>query len=418
MPNVLLDKSTDLWDRVLDVLRTRINPQTFNTWFSPIVFDSCDNATCALTVPNAFFQDYLLDKGSALLHPVIAEVFGAPRQISISIRSTGSSSSPDLGPPPFDVLPASRLHPAAPQDLWLIENVWMTHAVGILGGPPRAYKSWLALDMAVSVASGTPCLGAFPVPRPGPVLLYAAEDSASSLRSRLESITRARHVAFDDLDVRVITADRLRLDQLDDQQRFQATVALHQPQVVILDPLVRIHGADENASNAVAALLGYFRSLQRSTGAGILLIHHSRKNPSSGSGYSLRGSSDFYAWTDSLLYLERRRDQHLLLMEHRAAPASGPFRIELVTSPDDGPYLKLLQNTPSDGAPLERERDSLPLSILDLLSKSTQPVPTETIRSSLGVRKQRVLETLRTLSQDGKVVRLDRGYLLQSTHSP
>ena len=118
-----------------------------------------------------------------------------------------------------------------------------------------------------------------------------------------------------------------------------------------------------------------------------------------------------------MLYLERRRDQHLLLMEHRAAPASGPFPIELVTSPDDGPYLKLLQNTPSDGAPLERERDSLPLSILDLLSKSTQPVPTETIRSSLGVRKQRVLETLRTLSEDGKVVRLDQGYLLQSTRS-
>ena len=141
------------------------------------------------------------------------------------------------------MLPACRLNAVRLQDQWLIENLWMRDAVGILGGPPRAYKSWLALDMAVSVASGTPCLGTFPVPCPGPVLLFAAEDSPSSLRSRLESITRARHVALDELDVRVITADRLRLDQPDDQQRFQATVALHQPQVVILDPLVRIHGA-------------------------------------------------------------------------------------------------------------------------------------------------------------------------------
>ncbi|HYV32475.1 MAG TPA: AAA family ATPase, partial [Candidatus Binatia bacterium] len=322
MPSALPDKSSHLWDRVLDILRTQIHPQTFNTWFAPMTFQSCDDATCALTVPNAWFQDYLLDKGAKLLHPVIAEVFGAPRQISISIHTTESTSSPNPGPAPFDVLPACRLNAATAQDQWLIENLWMRDAVGILGGPPRAYKSWLALDMAVSVASGTPCLGTFPVPRPGPVLLYAAEDSASSLRARLESITRARHVAFDDLDVRVITADRLRLDQLDDQQRFQATVALHQPQIVILDPLVRIHGADENASNAVAALLGFFRALQRSTGAGILLIHHSRKNPSSGSGYSLRGSSDFYAWTDCFLSLERRRDQHQLLIEHRAAPAS------------------------------------------------------------------------------------------------
>ena len=56
MPNALPVKSTHLWDRVLDILRTRINPQTFNTWFPPIVFDGCDDTTCALTVPNAFFQ--------------------------------------------------------------------------------------------------------------------------------------------------------------------------------------------------------------------------------------------------------------------------------------------------------------------------------------------------------------------------
>jgi hypothetical protein len=417
MPSVQPDKSSHLWDQVLDILRTQINPQTFNTWFTPIVFDSCDDACCALTVPNAFFQDYLLDKGTELLHPLIVEVFGAPRQISISIHRTESTSSPNPGPAPFDVLPACRLNAATPQDQWLIENVWMRDAVGILGGPPRAYKSWLALDMAVSVASGTPCLGTFPVPRPGPVLLYAAEDSASSLRARLESITRARHVAFDDLDVRVITADRLRLDQLDDQQRFQATVALHKPQIVILDPLVRIHGADENASNAVAALLGYFRALQRSTGAGILLIHHSRKNPSSGSGYSLRGSSDFYAWTDCLLYLERRRDQHQLVIEHRAAPASGPFQLELIATAGNGPYLQLHPRTPSAEPAAEPERDSLSHSILDLLSKSTHPLTTETIRSRLAVRKQSLLETLRTLSENGTIIRRAQGYLLKSPDS-
>ncbi len=416
MPSALPDKSSHPWNRVLDVLQTQLHPQSFQTWFGPVVFDGCDETVCALTVPNAFFQDYFSDNCSALLQSAISEVFGGARQLRISIRSTPSPAS-DSGPTPFDVLPACRLHPTRPQDQWLIENLWMRDAVGILGGPPRAYKSWLALDMAVSVASGTPCLATFPVPRPGPVLLYAAEDSASSLRSRLESISRHRHVSFDDLDVRVITADRLRLDQPDDQQRFQATVALHQPRIVILDPLVRIHGADENASNAVAALLGYFRALQRSSGTSILLTHHSRKHPSSGSGYSLRGSSDFYAWTDCFLSLERRRDQHQLVIEHRAAPASGPFRIELVVSADDGPYLLLHPNTPSCNAPPEPDRDVLPQNILDLLSKSTQPVSSETIQSRLRVRKQRLLETLRTLCKDGKVVRLTQGYLLKSTDS-
>jgi len=74
MPSTPPDKSSHLWDRVLDILRTQINPQTFNTWFTPIVFDSCDDATCALTVPNTPFQDYLLHKGAALLLPVIGSL--------------------------------------------------------------------------------------------------------------------------------------------------------------------------------------------------------------------------------------------------------------------------------------------------------------------------------------------------------
>src|SRR5215467_7084538 len=41
--------------------------------------------------------------------------------------------------------------------------------------------------MAVAVASGSACLSSFAVPSPGPVLLYAVEDSESALRSRLES---------------------------------------------------------------------------------------------------------------------------------------------------------------------------------------------------------------------------------------
>ncbi|WP_410336774.1 AAA family ATPase, partial [Longimonas sp.] len=36
---------------------------------------------------------------------------------------------------------------------WLIDELWAQQAVGILGGEPKCCKSFLALDMAVSVAS-------------------------------------------------------------------------------------------------------------------------------------------------------------------------------------------------------------------------------------------------------------------------
>ena len=89
-------------------------------------------------------------------------------------------------PAPFPVVRPSDLRTSAASSTpWLIDQLWTTSAVGIIGGTPKTYKTWLALEMAVSVASGSACLATFAVSSPGPVLLYAAEDSESALRARL-----------------------------------------------------------------------------------------------------------------------------------------------------------------------------------------------------------------------------------------
>jgi hypothetical protein len=403
----------DVWQEILSILAQRISPDSVDVWFRPIVFGDCNETICQMTVPNEAFRASLVENYSDILQSAIIEVLGTPRKLFISVER---NDSPYSGPPPLPVVQASMLKTTNAADQWLIENLWLMEGVGIIGGPPRAYKSWLALDMAVSVASGSPCLGVFPVRSSGPVLIYAAEDSESSLRSRLESIARNRQIDFSHLDVRVITADLLRLDLPDDQKRLEATIALHQPKLLIIDPLVRIHGADENASGPMAALLGYFRALQRKNAVAIILIHHSGKRISTRAGYSLRGSSDFYAWTDCLLSLERRHEQHRLSVEHRSAPGSGPFTVELVTpsSPDLGPHLILRRDDETDGP---QNDDSLNERVLHLLSKSTEPLPAETIRMSFRTRKQRLLETLRDLLSNGRIVKLPGGYALKSTNA-
>ncbi len=143
----------------------------------------------------------------------------------------------------------------------------------MIGGNPKCGKTTLALDLAVSIASATPCLGAFPVHSPGPAMLYAAEDSATALRTRLQALAHFHKVDFQQLDVRVITADSLRLDCPRDQQRLEATVSAHRPVLLVLDPLIRLHNLDENQSAPMAALLGYLRNLQRKTGTAIALVH-------------------------------------------------------------------------------------------------------------------------------------------------
>ena len=85
----------------------------------------------------------------------------------------------------FPVRRAHELRARPAEQRWLIEDLWSDQAVGIVGGQPKSCKSFLALDMAVSVASGAPCLRRFEVRRTGPVLLFAAEDALHVVRARL-----------------------------------------------------------------------------------------------------------------------------------------------------------------------------------------------------------------------------------------
>ena len=209
--------------------------------------------------------------------------------------------SPPLshGVNPLPVQRASQLESNGPQTQWLVEELWAEQAVGILGGEPKCCKSFLALDVAVSVASGAACLRQFPVRRNGPVLLFPAEDSLAVVRQRLEGIAAVAQVPFASLAVQVITAPSLRLDTPKDQLRLADTVREHRPVLLILDPLIRLHRVDENDATQIAALLSYLRELQRQFQVAVMLVHHARKDShSSRPGQALRGSSELHGWGD------------------------------------------------------------------------------------------------------------------------
>ena len=175
------------------------------------------------------------------------------------------------------VAPAWRLAEGVPEQRWLVTGLWSEEAVGIVGGEPKCCKSFLALDLAVAVAAGVPCLRRFAVPHSGRVLLYAAEDALATVRRRLEGIAAAAGVELADLDIQVITAPTLRLDLDADRRSLALTVAKLQPRLLILDPFVRLHRIDENASGEVAPLLAYLRELQRRHHVAVLVVHHAKK---------------------------------------------------------------------------------------------------------------------------------------------
>ena len=305
------------------------------------------------------------------------------------------------------VEPAYRLAERSEEHRWLVTGLWSEQAVGIVGGEPKCCKSFLALDLAVAVAAGVPCLRRFAV-RAGRVLLFAAEDALHIVRRRLEGISAAASVALANLDIQVITAPTVRLDLDADRRNLAETVARLQPRLLILDPFVRLHRIDENASGEVAPLLAYLRELQRRHDVAVLVVHHAKKGGGGvRAGQALRGSSEFHAWGDSNLYLRRDGDDLSLSVEHRAAPSMTPITIELAQR---GTALALEVVDRRD--PTTPPPSSLDERITATLAGADAALPFAKLRAGCRVRATTLYQRLAVLADTGRVVKTDDGYRL------
>ena len=288
---------------------------------------------------------------------------------------------------------------------WLVEGLWGEASVGVIGGAPKCAKTWLGLDLALSVATGTACLGQYAVPKPGPVLVYLAEDALPVVRQRIGGMARHRGIDLAAVAIHVITAPVLRLDRDPDRARLWETIRRLGPRLLILDPLVRLHGIDENHAGEVAELLAYFRRLQRQLELAVLLVHHTRKNAPGGvaAGQALRGSGDLHAFGDSNLYLRRTQEHLVLSSEHRAALASAPVSLELVATDAATTHLEVI------GELHEGKRRSLEEQVLDLLAGGVVLTRAQ-LRGSLAVQNERLGVALESLERAGRLYRTPTGW--------
>lgn len=303
---------------------------------------------------------------------------------------------------------ACELDACTEEKRWLIEDLWAAEAVGIVGGEPKCCKSFLALDMAVSVASGAPCLRRFAPARRGAVLLVAAEDALHVVRRRLEGIACAAGVDFATLDIFVVTADSVRLDVPGDCARLLATVEALHPVLVVLDPFVRLHRVDENAASDVAPLLAFLRTLQRRFATAVVLVHHARKGAAGArAGQALRGSSELHAWGDSNLYVRRVRDQLWLTIEQRAAASHAGLPLALHEN-GEALALRVLDGEPGEpGESVSRTRPSPEARVLDALAAAPAPLTRHELRAACRMRTATFSQTLATLCADGRVHECD-----------
>ena len=163
----------ELRERILSDVAATVSQDCFDTWFRPLGPVFVNGNILKVTVPNQTFRAGVSGHYTDLLCEAAQRIVGvAELKLSISVQEEprpGVAGNNHASP--FPVVRASQLEVPAIREAWLIEHLWTHQAVGVIGGCPKSGKTWLALEMAVAVAAGNPCLGVFPVRSPGSVLL-------------------------------------------------------------------------------------------------------------------------------------------------------------------------------------------------------------------------------------------------------
>jgi hypothetical protein len=304
------------------------------------------------------------------------------------------------------VVRAADLEEADQEHHWLVDSLLPRRGVAMIGGAPKCAKSWTGLDLALSVASASPCLGHFAVTERAPALIYLAEDPPGVVKARLSGIAAYRGLELSALPINVITVPTLRLDLERDRTRLVETVRRHGPRLLLLDPFVRLHRINENDAGEVSALLAFFRQLEREYDLAIVIVHHARKNGSNGAqvGQGLRGSGDFYAFVDSLLYLRRVRNQLHLTVEHRATPAPPAIELALRSSDGENTHLAIVHAGAAADEPPKTLHRNLDIRVLGVLAQASTPLSRTAIRAALHVRNETIGESLARLTDGGQVI--------------
>jgi hypothetical protein len=168
---------------------------------------------------------------------------------------------------------------------WLVKLALAQGQPAIVGGPRKSLKTSVLVDLAISLASGTPFLGFFAVPQPRRVLVLSGESGHYTLQETALRVAKARGIYFGDLRDQLIW--QFNLPQLANATHMEALsegLQLHKIEASLIDPtyLCLLGGSEPGAIKpesifSMGPLLLKIAACCLAAGTTPILAHHAGK---------------------------------------------------------------------------------------------------------------------------------------------
>jgi hypothetical protein len=326
---------------------------------------------------------------------------------------------------------------------YLVQGVLTEGACGFIAGEPKCYKSWVGLDLALSIATGADFLGAFRVQNPGPVLYIQEEDPAPTLKNRSAKIwvnkatdkfelvheedaaglywlPPEQDAAFDP-DINAYIQQGLVVSDEAWQIWLDETLSLgmdNQPyRLVIIDTLMMTAGdVDENRSQEMTTkIFKPLKVLARKHNVALMVVHHMGKSEKSRPGQRMLGAVANHAWAEDSIYLARSGvDDIRMDLESKTVPAA-TYRLSDLNNTGWTPNVQTWRpDEPSDdstpstikqaqGRATRKPKGASP--IVKALAESVNGMTTQELANEINVNRSTVHKQAARLLDQGAIER-------------
>jgi hypothetical protein len=246
----------------------------------------------------------------------LAEARAAARELSLvraaangRHQQNGTARGPGPAPAVETFADDELMRMELPEPRWAVDGI-LPEGMSVLAGKPKLGKSWLALNVALAVASGGVALGDVPVGQ-GSVLYLALEDTPRRLQARLRKL-------LDRQDAKppaaLTLACRWPRQGAGGLEAVEGWLAAHRDaRLVVVDTWVRfkpvrVRGANEYEEDTAHG--SAVKDLADARGVSVLVITHCRKMPAADPLEEVMGSQGLTGVADGTLVLRRERGQH------------------------------------------------------------------------------------------------------------
>lgn len=280
---------------------------------------------------------------------------------------------------------------------WIVPG-YVPEGFSVLAGRQKLGKTWLAIDIALAVASGGMAMGAIEV-EGGDVLYLDLENGERRVQRRVDAIYPDPRSRPDLSRLEWVTdapaLDKGLIDALEDWR-----LSVLNPRLVVLDVLQRIKPVGSAARNSYENDYSAWAPLQQWAmrhGIAVIGLHHTKKGGADDPLEALSGSNGLSACADTTLVLDRDGNGITLYVRGRDVDekeSALDFADGIWTMKGDAAKIRMTT---------ERQ------AILDALLDADEPMSPSEISDATRMPNQNVRQLLVSMAKANEVKKAGRG---------